>query len=69
MKIRFKKGDPREGMVAEFNSSRGQELVDAGAAVEVKGDQPEAQDAPAQAKAAGKAADKPAGKAAQKKAG
>lgn len=41
MKIRFKKGDPREGMVAEFDSSRGQELVDAGAAVEVKGDEPE----------------------------
>lgn len=41
MKIRFKKGDPREGMVAEFDSSRGQELVDAGAAVEVNGEQPE----------------------------
>ena len=41
MKIRFKKGDPREGMVAEFDSSRGQELIDAGSAVEVKDNEPE----------------------------
>lgn len=32
MKIKFKKGDPRAGMVVEFDSSRGQELVDAGSA-------------------------------------
>lgn len=41
MKIRFKKGDPREGMVAEFNTNRGQELIDAGSAVEFKGELPE----------------------------
>jgi len=36
MKIRFVKGDPREGMEVEFDSSRGQELIDDGSAVEVK---------------------------------
>ena len=46
MKIRFKKGDPREGMVAEFDSSRGQELVDSGAAVEVRGEEAESKPAP-----------------------
>lgn len=32
MRIRFKKGDPRAGMVVQPDSIRGQELVDAGAA-------------------------------------
>lgn len=36
MKIRFKKGDPRAGLVAEFNTSRAREFIDSGAAEEVK---------------------------------
>ena len=36
MKIRFKKGDPREGLVAEFNTARARDLIAAGAAEEVK---------------------------------
>lgn len=55
MKIRFKKGDPREGQVAEFNSSRARDLIDAGAAEEVKA-RSEAADEP----------DKPAEKAKKK---
>ncbi len=47
MKIRFKKGDPRAGLVAEFNTARARDLIDAGAAEEVKArseaaDEPEA---------------------------
>ena len=36
MRIKFKKSDPRAGMVAEMDSSRGQQLIDAGCAVRVK---------------------------------
>lgn len=59
MKIRFKKGDPREGLVAEFNTARARDLIDAGAAEEVKARQEsEADEAPAKpAKKAKKKAD------------
>ena len=36
MQIKFKAPDPRAGMVAQMDSSRGQQLIDAGAAVQVK---------------------------------
>lgn len=36
MKIKFIGKDPRAGMVAQMDSRRGQELVDAGCAVQVK---------------------------------
>lgn len=36
MLIKFKDGDPRAGMTARMDSSRGQALVDSGAAVAVK---------------------------------
>ncbi len=32
MKIRFKKGDPRAGMVAEFGTDRASEFIESGAA-------------------------------------
>jgi hypothetical protein len=32
MRVKFRKGDPRAGTVAEMDSARGQQLVDAGAA-------------------------------------
>jgi len=38
MLIKFKAPDPRAGMSARMDSHRGQELVDAGAAVQVKDD-------------------------------
>lgn len=38
MRIKFKAGDPRAGTIAQMDSIRGQELVDAGAAVKVKDD-------------------------------
>ena len=36
MLIKFKSPDPRAGMTARMDSSRGQHFIDAGAAVEVK---------------------------------
>lgn len=36
MRIKFKSPDPRAGIVAQMDSSRGQQLIDAGAAVQVK---------------------------------
>lgn len=36
MRIQFLPGDPRAGTVAQMDSSRGQQLIDAGAAVQVK---------------------------------
>ncbi|QEZ47188.1 hypothetical protein [Cupriavidus oxalaticus] len=36
MKIRFIGKDPRAGMIAQMDSRRGQELIDAGCAVQVK---------------------------------
>lgn len=38
MRIKFVKPDPRHGTVAQMDSHRGQQLVDAGAAVQVKDD-------------------------------
>jgi len=38
MLIKFKDSDPRAGMVVRMDSQRGQQLVDAGAAVAVKDD-------------------------------
>lgn len=38
MKIKFKHPDPRAGTVAQMDSIRGRELVDSGAADEVKDD-------------------------------
>ncbi|PZX32053.1 hypothetical protein C7416_102213 [Cupriavidus phytorum] len=35
MKIKFIGKDPRAGMVAQMDSSRGQELIDAGCAVQI----------------------------------
>ena len=35
MRIKFKAPDPRAGFVAQMDSSRGQQLVDAGSAVQV----------------------------------
>lgn len=36
MRIKFVKPDPRAGTVAQMDSHRGQELIDQGAAVQVK---------------------------------
>jgi hypothetical protein len=38
MRIKFKAGDPRAGTIAQMDSIRGQELIEAGAAVKVKDD-------------------------------
>lgn len=61
MKIRFKKGDPRAGMVAEFNTARAREFIDSGAAEEVKARaaavEPEDEPKPKPAKKAKKKAD------------
>ena len=54
MKIRFKKGDPRAGLEVEFNSSRGQELIDAGSAEEVKANVAPVEDKPVPKKPAAK---------------
>ena len=40
MKIRFLESDPRAGTVAQMDSSRGQQLIDSGSAVQVD-DRPE----------------------------
>lgn len=42
MRIKFVKPDPRAGTIAQMDSHRGQELVDSGAAVQVKDGEPEA---------------------------
>ena len=39
MRIKFKSPDPRAGTVAQMDSSRGQQLIDAGSAVQVKDDE------------------------------
>jgi hypothetical protein len=36
MRIKFKSPDPRAGTVAQMDSVRGQQLIDSGAAVQVK---------------------------------
>ncbi len=36
MRIQFTSPDPRAGTVAQMDSSRGQQLIDAGSAVQVK---------------------------------
>ena len=41
MRIKFKKPDPRAGTVAQMDSSRGQQLIDSGAAVQVGEDDAE----------------------------
>jgi hypothetical protein len=46
MRIQFKSPDPRAGTIAQMDSSRGQQLIDAGAAVQVKDE--DAQQAPAE---------------------
>lgn len=38
MRIKFKAPDPRAGTIAQMDSHRGQELIDSGAAVQVKDD-------------------------------
>ncbi len=47
MLIKFKKPDPRAGMVARMDSSRGRQLIDAGAADQVS--ESVAQEQPAEA--------------------
>lgn len=37
MRIKFKSPDPRAGLIAQMDSSRGQQLIDSGNAAEVKG--------------------------------
>lgn len=59
MRIKFKAPDPRAGTVAEMDSHRGQELIDAGAAVQVKDDATSDEPAPAAKKAAATAAPAP----------
>jgi hypothetical protein len=41
MRIKFKAPDPRAGLVAQMDSSRGQQLIDAGSAVQVRDEEPE----------------------------
>lgn len=69
MRIRFLKGDPRAGMVAEVHSGRGEALIKAGAAekvaIQTEGRQP---DPSAEQKAVVKAARKAVAKPAAKKA-
>lgn len=62
MQIKFKAPDPRAGMVAQMDSSRGQQLIDAGAAVQVKDDGAEEKATPV-VEAAVTAPAKPANKA------
>lgn len=52
MKIKFVKPDPRAGMEAVMDSSRGQQLIDAGSAVQVSesADQAESHEVKADAK-------------------
>lgn len=70
MRIRFLKGDPRAGMVAEVHSGRAERLINAGAAEKVSphtdGAQPEpSAEQKAVVKAAKTAAKKPAAKKAK----
>ncbi len=59
MKIKFLKHDPRAGMEAVMDSSRGQQLIDAGSAVQVSesadAKQAEVHEVKADAKPQGKA--------------
>lgn len=47
MRIKFKAPDPRAGLIAQMDSHRGQQLIDAGAAVRVKEDGSDIAAAPA----------------------
>ena len=41
MRIKFKAPDPRASLVAQMDSSRGQQLIDAGSAVQVRDEEPD----------------------------